>query len=116
MTELSEWVAEFERKNDGTIVTQSIFIKYIENFKIIQRMLDYVLDASEEEEGEKLFLKKIQDNFKQFVIDENKKMTVADSSILKEFLCAVFEKIKAFIFRKVDVSDKAVLYCLVQTF
>ena len=37
--EISEWGKEFEQRNDGTIVTQGIFIGYIETFKIIQNMI-----------------------------------------------------------------------------
>ena len=76
--ELSEWVKEFEQRNDGTIVTQGVFINYVENFKIIQKMLKYVLDASEKDEGEVSFVKKIQENFKQYAIAQNVQITVAD--------------------------------------
>ena len=113
--ELSEWVKEFEQKNDGTIVTQGIFISYIENFKIIQKMLKYVLDASEKEEGEISFIKKIQENFKQYAIEENVPITVVDSSILKEFFNTLFDRIRIFIYSETAISDRAILYCLVQT-
>lgn len=113
--ELSEWVKEFEQRNDGTIVTQGVFINYVENFKIIQKMLKYVLDASEKDEGEVSFVKKIQENFKQYAIAQNVQITVADRSILKEFFNTVFEKIKIFIYSEVEISDRAVLYCLLQT-
>lgn len=113
--ELSTWIKEFEQKNDGTIVTQSIFIRYIKNFNIIQKLFNYVLVASEIEEGEKSFIKGIQEGFKQFAITENIKVTVADSSILKEFFNTVFGKIKIFIFSEEKPFDRAVLYCLVQT-
>ena len=113
--EISEWGKEFEQRNDGTIVTQGIFIGYIETFKIIQKMLKYVLDASEKEEGEIAFVKKIQEDFKQYANAENVKITVADSSILKEFFDTVFKKIKIFIYSEVEIFDRAVLYCLLQT-
>lgn len=104
--ELSEWAKEFEQRNDGTIITQGVFISYVENFRIIQKMLKYVLDASEKEEGEISFIKKIQENFKQYAIAENVQITVVDSSILKEFFNTVFEKIKIFIYSEVEITVK----------
>lgn len=113
--ELSEWAKEFEQKNDGTIATQSVFICYVENFKIIQKIFKYVLETSEKEEGEISFIKKILKNFEQYAIAEKSQITVVDSSILKEFFNTVFEKVKKFIFSEVEISDRAILYCLVQT-
>ena len=115
LAELSEWIKDFEQKNDGTIITKSIFISYIENFGVLQSMLKYVLDASENKVGESAFLKNLQKNFALYAAGESVHITPFDESVLKEFFSTVFNKMKSYIYGKADNSARAVLYCLVQT-
>ena len=37
--EMTQWVLDFEQKNDGTIITKGVFIGYIENYKVIQKIM-----------------------------------------------------------------------------
>ena len=63
--EIAEWIQEFERKNDDTIITNDVFCRYIVNCKIIQKITQYVLATSDKEESEESFIKNIQKDFEK---------------------------------------------------
>ena len=64
--EMTQWVLDFEQKNDGTIITKGVFIGYIENYKVIQKIMQYVLSASDKEESEETFIRNIHKDFEEY--------------------------------------------------
>ena len=112
--EMTEWVQNFEQKNDGTIITKGVFIGYIENYKVIQKIMQYVLSASDKDEGEEDFIKTIHKDFEQYAAEQQVQIGVLEHSILKEFFNTILEKTKNFIFDKVDIMDRAILYSIMQ--
>ncbi len=105
---------DFEHKNDGTIITKGIFIRYIESYKVIQKIIQYVLSVSDKEEGEEAFIKNIHKEFEEYAKEQQVQITVSEHSILKEFFNTILEKAKNFIYNKVDIMDKAILYSIMQ--
>lgn len=112
--EMTEWVQNFEQKNDGTIITKGVFIGYIENYKVIQKIMQYVLSASDKEEGEEPFIKTIHKDFEQYAAEQQVQIGVLEHSILKEFFNTILEKTKNFIYDKVDIMDRAIFYSIMQ--
>ena len=112
--EMTEWVQNFEQKNDGTIITKGVFIGYIENYKVIQKIMKYVLSASDKAEGEEDFIKTIHKDFEEYAEEQQVRIAVLEHSILKEFFNTILEKTKNFIYDKVDIMDRAILYSIMQ--
>lgn len=112
--EVAEWVQDFEQRNDGTIITKGIFIRYIESYKVIQKIMQYVLSAFDKEEGEEAFIKNIHKEFEEYAKEQQVQILVSEHSILKEFFNTILEKVKNFIYNKVDIMDKAILYSIMQ--
>ena len=112
--ELIYWVQDFEQKNDGTIITRGVFVRYIENYKVIQKIMHYVLSSYDNEECEEDFIKKIYTDFEEYAKEHNIQIQTQEHLVLKEFFCTILEKTKNFIYNNVNIMDKAILYSITQ--
>lgn len=53
---LESWAIEFEKENDGTIVTTGRFYTYIRYHRVILNIFEYVVDISEKSISEEIFI------------------------------------------------------------
>lgn len=111
---MSEWAISFEKRNDGTIATKGLFYQYIENYNIILKIIEYVLEPIEQKSTEKEFINNTTEKFKDYLVENDFSVSVIDIGIIKEFITEVLGKTKEFIESKINLSDKAIIYILIQ--
>lgn len=90
------WVDQFQKKNDGTILTSGTYINYLENYRVIDKIYEYVFSEVEEQIEEDEFLNDLKARSVAHVREQNKMVNLVDEEILKEFYKKLLEKIKVF--------------------
>lgn len=112
---LSEWAVDFEKRNDGTVVTKGLFFNYVKNYNIILMIIEYVLEPVDEKLDEKEFVNNTLDNFNSYFLENGSSLSIDDNDIIEMFITELLNKAKDFINDKVELSDKTLIYILVQT-
>lgn len=107
--DIEEWEYEFEKKHDGTVVTNSDFHEYVQNNKVFEQIIKYVLsdnitDTKRHLDGNDFINTQIS-NTCLYLIEKKVKLTPIDNGIIKTFYNQVFEKIKTFLFEELANSE-----------
>lgn len=70
---LHTWETQFEEANDGTVVTSGAFCNYVKHFKVMERILTYVLDPSDSSLPQEDFLEELQGQMTEYLEEKNGK-------------------------------------------
>lgn len=111
---LEDWAIEFEKKNDGTIVTTGRFYTYIKSHRVILNIFEYVTDVSEKLVSEEAY---ISDLKKRLILamEQDQKLTYRDQQVINEFCDALLNKSKKYIYESLQPQDRVLFYLIVQT-
>lgn len=109
------WEIQFERENDGTVITSGAFCAYVKNFKVLERILTYVLDPSDCSVPQEDFLKELQGQIAEYIEEKNgKRLSCNDKERIMEFAASLLASVRAFLFEQVSLQDRGLLYILSQ--
>lgn len=112
---IKEWEIEFEQQHDGTIATSSAFFAFIKYNNVIERIISFVISPSFDANSEKDFLDKL---YNQMVVDieqkKGHKLSFEDHDVINSFLNGVLSASKAFIYERISLNDRGLLYIAIQ--
>lgn len=111
---LENWAIEFEKKNDGTVVTTDRFYSYIKSNRVILSIFEYVTDASEKLVSEESFISDIKKRF-TLAMEQEQRLTYRDQQVICEFCDALLSQSKKFVYASLQPQDRALFYLIVQT-
>lgn len=111
---LGNWAIEFEKKNDGTIVTTGRFYTYIKSHRIILSIFEYVTDVSEKSVTEVSFISDLKKRL-LLAMEHEQRLTYRDQQVINEFFDALLNESKKFIYESLQPQDRALFYSIVQT-
>lgn len=113
---LSEWEIEFEKQNDGTIAASSEFYSYIKYHNVIENIVTYVLDPSNDASPEDVFLNDFQAKIVSGLEETTaKKLSWSDSKLIRDFLARLTTITKNFLFEKISLEDRGSFYLICQS-
>ena len=109
------WEIEFEQKHDGTIATSGAFFAFIKNNNVIEKIISFVIVPSFDANSEKDFLDKLYNQMVADIEQENgKKLSFEDHDVIRTFLNGILGASKTFIYEKISLSDRGLLYITIQ--
>lgn len=112
---LQDWEIEFEKQNDGTIITNGAFYSHIKHHNVIENIVAYVLEPSVNAVTEDEFLtglhKKMVTRLEEVT---QKKLSWNDSRLVRDFLTNLLTTTKAFLFEKISLEDRGLFYVICQ--
>lgn len=108
--ELYLWVVQFQKKNDGTIVTTGAFLNYLENYRVIDRIYEYAFSTETELLKEDEFLQDLKTRSVAYVREQNGLVNATDGAILEEFYDQLLRKVQKFIRSTSGLKYQEVLY------
>ena len=112
---LREWEIEFEKQNDGTVITNSEFFSYVKNFNAIENIVDYVLEPNGNSVTEDVFLNSLKEEMVRRIEEvTKKKLSLTDKDLIRDFLAYLFAATKNFLVEKVSLEDRGLLYMICQ--
>lgn len=116
LKKISDWYDGFSKTHESTAIDSQAFIDYINHYNIIEHIIDYITDPSQE--TEEVFLKRIIDDaIEKVSLDYNnigKRITFNDKTAIKECLIIIFNSIIEYYRKKIDPDSVFVSYGLVQ--
>lgn len=116
MTDLNNWIVEFERGHDGTIAAKGAFDGYIKNFCIVDKVISYVVIPDTEDKAEQAFLSAMSDEVIKGIENKlSRKLSPEDRGIILNFLDTLLSKVKDFIFRNLPENHKDIHYDIFQS-
>lgn len=112
---LHTWEVQFEQASDGTVVTSGAFCDYAKHFKVMERILTYVLEPSDSPVPQEDFLEELHGQMTEYLEEKNrKKLSHDDRERISEYFNSLFTAIKTFLFNRVSLQDRGLLYALSQ--
>ncbi|SEP47308.1 hypothetical protein [Propionispora vibrioides] len=111
---LANWAIEFEKKNDGTIVTTGRFYTYIKSHRVILNVFEYVTDVSEKSVSEEAFILALKKRL-ILAMEQDQRLAYHDKQVINEFCDALLDKSKKYVYGNLQSQDRALFYLMVQT-
>lgn len=112
--DLKIWTHDFYNMHDGSILTSNSFNNYILNNKVIEQIIKYVTRIEEQDKMEIDFIKSIEENLEEYFKYEDEAFGGLDRSISSEFFETLLDKVKNFIFEKINPNDRGLMYLVFQ--
>lgn len=107
LNDIENWCNTFISKNETNVVTTSDFFDYVEHYKLIDNLIDFIQHPRHQSEDS--FLMECNEKVK-IHFEEKRNLTTDDIRCIKEFIKGVFEKTRYFYEEKLSVSDTALHY------
>ncbi len=112
---LGDWEIEFEKQNDGTIITSGAFYSYIKSNNVIENIVFYVLDSNTSAVSENDFLNELNEKITNSLNEKTqRKLSWNDSRLVGDFFRHLLTTTKSFLFEKISLDDRGLFYMLCQ--
>ena len=112
---LRDWEIEFEKQNDGTIITNGAFYSHIKHHNVIENIVVYVLDLSINTVTEDKFLNGLHKKMVTRIEETTgKRLSWNDSRLIREFLEHLLSTTKTYLFEQTSLEDRGLFYLLCQ--
>ena len=112
---LRDWEIEFEKQNDGTIITNGAFYSHVKYHNVIENIVAYVLEPSMNAVTEDEFLNCLHEKMvKRIEETTEKKLSWNDSRLIRNFLTHLLTTTRAFLFQKISLEDRGLFYLVCQ--
>lgn len=108
--EIDEWIEDYCRENDGSILTSSAFQNYVCYQNPILKIYNYVSELDIQKPLENIFIGNLINDCKESVVSSGRTFSVEDNSTVSNFFVKVLNKYKEFLSNNLDLSDKYGLY------
>lgn len=113
--EIDEWIEKYCLTNDGSILTSSAFLNYVNYQKPILKIYDYITKSDAQKPLENIFIKDLICDCKESVLSSGRTLSVEDNSILRDFFTKILDKYKEFLGNNLSIPEKYGLYVTGQT-
>ena len=112
---LRDWEIEFEKQNDGTIITNGAFYSHVKYHNVIENIVAYVLEPSMNAVTEDEFLNCLHEKMVNRIEETTeKKLSWNDSRLIRNFLTHLLTTTSAFLFQKISLEDRGLFYLVCQ--
>lgn len=112
---LYRWELNFEKEYDGTIASCGEFFGYVKNYRIIERVISYVLDPDAAGPGQEDFLAGLGRGMAETLGEKYQRELAADETeVISRFLRGLLESVTRFAAGDVPPEDRFLLYSLFQ--
>lgn len=112
---LRDWEIEFEKQNDGTIITNGAFYSHVKYHNVIENIVAYVLEPSMNAVTEDEFLNCLHEKMVNRIEETTeKKLSWNDSRLIRNFLTHLLTTTRAFLFQKISLEDRGLFYLVCQ--
>lgn len=112
---LKEKIIEFEHRNDGTIITTGVFATYIENYNVLLRLVEYILQPDLSKPSKIQFIDNFTYNIIEYCKENGSKMSYTDKTLIKDFFEMIYSTIENFARDKINPEDRYLIYTVIQT-
>lgn len=109
LKQLYEWTKEFEQKYEGTVVATNRFCESIKNYKIVERIFEYVVEPGKNNLPESVFASVIKNEIIEAVRMELV-ITPCDEKLIINFIGTIINKTKAFLEHMIPLQIKKQSY------
>ena len=82
---LRKWIEDFIKNNDGTILTTSVFERYIKYQKPIEKIYNYVFEVDSSDLDNNTFIAECVNECKEYITANGKTIVLKDELVIKEF-------------------------------
>lgn len=112
---LRDWEIEFEKQNDGTIITNGAFYSHVKYHNVIENIVAYVLEPSMNAVTEDEFLNCLHEEMVSRIEETTeKKLSWNDSRLIRNFLTHLLTTTRSFLFQKISLEDRGLFYLVCQ--
>ena len=112
---LRDWEIEFEKQNDGTIITNGAFYSHVKYHNVIENIVAYVLEPSMNAVTEDEFLNCLHEEMVSRIEETTeKKLSWNDSRLIWNFLTHLLTTTRSFLFQKISLEDRGLFYLVCQ--
>lgn len=108
------WVSQFQKKNEDTVIGSGIYLEFLKNYRIIDRIYEYVFSVEEKQISEGEFLGDLVTRSVAYIQNQGKSVGVMDESVLRDFYEKLLERIKKFCRNTDGFKQQTLLYQLNQ--
>lgn len=112
--QLGHWAETFQRKNDGSILTKGVYIRYLKNYRIIEKVYQYALEPDLSAIQEDAYIAGLAEHCGVMLNSEEIIVSPTDESVLKEFYTGLLEQVKNFLKTTAGMEARELLYILNQ--
>ncbi|MED9903132.1 MAG: hypothetical protein UFG06_03015 [Lachnospiraceae bacterium] len=113
--DIEEWLEAYCIKNDGSILTTSVFQNYVTYQMPILKIFKYVSKPDAENLLEYEFISGLVNECCESVVSSGAKFSVNDELIVRELFTEILNKYKQFLFSTMSMSEKYALHITKQT-
>ena len=107
LSDIEGWCEEFIANNEHTILSTSSFYDYVQNYKMVNNIINFVYEPITK--NEEVFLKECFDNATKHLLNK-KQLTVNDKRCIREFIDTILSKTKTFFENEISIKDVAPYY------
>lgn len=111
---LKQKVMEFEKINDGTIIVSSQFYYYINNYNVLFKIMEHILQPDISELPKSIFIDNMAESIITYCEENGYKPKVTDNSIVKAFVEGIYSIIENFAKNKINPKDRYLIYTIIQ--
>ncbi|WP_094549827.1 hypothetical protein [Petroclostridium xylanilyticum] len=112
---LKQKTIEFERRNDGTIIVSSQFNNYVNNYNVLFKIMEHVLQPDISKLPKAIFVDNMTENIITYCEENGYKPKVTDKNITKGFVEMIYSIVENFAKNKVNPDDRYLIYTIIQT-
>ena len=110
---LSDFEIEFEKRYDGTIITEQPFYYYVKYHQVIEGMVAFVNESERNTMTEDEYIDQLHERILSSLKKSNN-LSFNDSKLIREFLSQLLTKTKEFLFQRITLSDRGIFYMVCQ--
>lgn len=107
--EVKKWLEKFCLENDGSILTNGQFVKYLRYHKPVEKINDYILGRGSDLAGENEYIGSLVRDTKDILGNENINISITDEIIIKELYKKIYSQINNY-YKKNLSSNQKYLY------
>lgn len=114
MEDLKQKIMEFEKINDGTIIVSSQFYNYVNNYNVLFKIMEHVLQPDISELPKSIFIDNIIESIITYCEENGYKPKVTDNSIIKAFVEGIYSIVENFAKNKINPKERYLIYTIIQ--
>lgn len=114
--DLDGWLLKFEQEHDGTIASRNEFAEYIKNYRVVNKVVSYVLAPDPDAPAERAFLSNMADDVQRGIEDKlSHELPPEDKEVISCFLNMILDETKDFISHRLPENQKYLFYGICQS-
>ena len=113
--QLEQFEIEFEKAHDGSIATDGRFFSCLKSHRVMERIVEYVLDPKAENQTEEAFLQEVEGEIATALKrDADLTLSGGDRHLVRKFLGELLSRTREFSNGRLASGERALLYGLYQ--